>query len=58
MNGIYNMCYKLLVDNIFGGSLEGIAFGEFFCQGISIVACAFLIAVPFIIVWRVIRRFL
>lgn len=58
MQGIYQMCYDLLKEAIFAGDFSGAVYAEFFCQGISVLACAFLISVPFLILWRVIRRFL
>ena len=58
VESIYSSLYQLLVETIFGGSLEGVTFGEFFCQGISTIACACLIALPFIVVWRIIRIFI
>lgn len=58
MTNIYKGIYDLLVNGIFGGSLEGVTYGQFFVEGFSIIACALLLLLPFIIVWRIIRRFL
>lgn len=58
LNSVYSGIYNLLVEGIFGGSLDGVTYGAFFCEGIAIIACALLVALPFVFVWRVIRRFL
>lgn len=55
---MYQALYQLLVDKIFNGSLEGIAYGDFFCSGLSIVFCGFLVALPFVILWRLFKKFL
>lgn len=55
---MYQAFYDLLVDKIFSGSIEGIAYGDFFCSGLSIIACGLLVALPFIILWRLFRKFL
>ena len=55
---MYQGIYNLLVQQIFNGSLEGIAYGELFCQGISIIACGLLVLLPFFILWRLLKKFL
>lgn len=58
MSGIYGGVYDLIESAIFGGSAEAAVYGVFFCEAIATVFCALLLAMPFLIVWRVIRRFL
>lgn len=59
MTGIFQGFYELLVNMIFGGAenLSQWFYGDFFCQGIATIACVLLIAFPFVIVWRIIKRF-
>ncbi len=58
LQSIYQSLYDLLSNSIFGGNPSAATYGVFFCEGISIVSCAFLVALPFLIVWRIIRRLL
>ena len=58
LQSVYQSLYELLSNSIFGGDPSAATYGVFFCEGISIVACAFLVAVPFLIVWRILRKFL
>lgn len=58
MSDIYNQLYTLLSNMIFNGDPSVTAYGEFWCQGAAIIAISVLVAVPFIIVWRIIRKFL
>ena len=58
MTSIYQSIYTLLENSIFGGTASTATYGVFFCEGISIIACALLVALPFVLVWRIIRRFL
>lgn len=55
---MYQSIYNLLVNHIFNGDISNIAYGEFFCSGISIVACGLLTLLPFFILWRIIKKFL
>lgn len=50
--------YNLLSTYIFSGDPSSFAYGELFCQGIATVACALLVLLPFVIVWRIVRKFL
>lgn len=53
-NGIYQMCYELVAQYVYGSSpLE--SYQELVCIGISTFACLFVMALPFILVWRVIK---
>lgn len=58
VESVYSSIYNILVNTIFGGSLEGVTYGAFFCEGIATICCAILVALPFIIVWRIVRRFI
>lgn len=55
MEGLYKQFYDLLVSVLFGADVNAYAWADFICQMLSAVACVVLIAIPFIIVWRVIR---
>lgn len=55
---MYEQLYQILVTAIFDGSPDLYTYGEFFCEGIATVVCAFVVALPFIIAWRFIKRFL
>lgn len=56
MTGLYEQFYELLKELIFGESVTQYVWAEFICQAGSAIACVLLIAIPFCIVWRVIRR--
>lgn len=58
VNSIYGQIYNLLETAIFGGEASSAVYGVLICEGVSAIACCLLLALPFIIVWRVIRRFL
>ncbi len=58
LQSVYQSLYELLSDAIFSGNPSAATYGVFFCEGIATVACAVLVALPFIVVWRIIRRFL
>lgn len=55
---MFESFYNLLSDFIFDGNPSLYAYGEFFCQGISTVAVALLVLLPFVIVYRLLKRFL
>lgn len=54
----YQTIYDLISNAIFGGNPAVATYGVFFCEGIATIACALLLALPFLIVWRILRRFL
>lgn len=58
LTNAYLSIYELLSNAIFGGTPEISNYGVFFCEGISVLACAFLVFLPFLIVWRLIKRFI
>lgn len=56
--GAYQSIYNLISNAIFAGDPTIATYGVFMCECISTIACVLLIALPFIIVWQVIRRFI
>ena len=54
----YQQIYDLVSNAIYGGSPAVATYGEFFCEGFATIACGVLLALPFLIIWRIIRRFL
>lgn len=58
LNSAYQSIYDLLSNAIFNGVPSAATYGEFFCEGIAIIACAVLVALPFVVIWRIIRRFI
>lgn len=55
---MYQAMVELIRDMVFGGSLDGTTYGVLICEGFAAFACVVLLAFPFLISWRVIRRFL
>ena len=55
---MYNDIKDLIVQLVFNGSTAGTMYGDFMAEAIAAIATCLLIAIPFIIVWRIIRRFL
>ena len=55
---MYQNFVQLITDLVFNGSLEGTMYGQLIVEGLAAFAVCFLIALPFIVVWRFIRRFL
>lgn len=53
---IYQTIYDLIETYIFT-SVEVGTYQELICIALSSCACIFLIALPFLIVWRIIRLF-
>ncbi len=58
MTNIYQQFYDLLNNYIFGSTVVPNTYEDLICIIISTVACLLLVALPFVIVWRVIRVFL
>lgn len=58
LTNAFDTIYDLLSNAIFGGDPSVAVYGQFFCEGIAIVCCAALVLLPFVIVWRIIRRFI
>lgn len=51
---IYDTIYQLIEQYIYGSVVAG-SYQELVCIMVSTAACLFIIALPFIIVWRVIK---
>ena len=58
MINIYSSIYDLLVNQVFGGSVAAGSPPEFICTMISTFACTFLISIPFIATWKIIKTIL
>ncbi|MGN0823501.1 MAG: hypothetical protein ACI4MB_00370 [Candidatus Coproplasma sp.] len=54
----YQSIFDLVSNAIFGGNPAIATYGTFFCEAFSIIACGALLVLPFLIIWRIIRRFL
>lgn len=57
-SGAWTEIYNLISTAVFNGDPSAFTYGELFCEGFAFIACAFLIAIPFIVVWRIIRKVL
>lgn len=55
---MYNEIKDLIVQMVFNGSTAETTYGDFMAEAIAAIATTIIIALPFIIVWRIIRRFL
>ena len=55
---MYQNLVQLVIDVVFNGSIEGTMYGQLISEGIAACACCFLVALPFLIVWRFIRKWL
>lgn len=58
LTGAYQTIYDLISTAIFAGNPLTATYGVFMCEAIATMACTFLIALPFVVVWRIIRKFL
>ncbi len=58
MTGIYQSIYDIILNSVFGGTIENTVYGSLICEGFSAFACCFLLALPFVLVWRFVRVFL
>lgn len=58
MNGLYLELYNIISNFLFNGDPSSMVYGELICQSIPAILCTVLIMLPFIVVWRIIRRFL
>lgn len=58
LTNAYQMIYDLISNAIYGGDPTISAYGEYMVELVSVIACTLLIALPFIVIWRIIRRFL
>ena len=55
---MYQDIVSILTDLIFGGSLEGVMYGQLIVEGISAILCTILVLMPFTVVWRIVKRLL
>lgn len=55
---IYQTFYNLIKTYIFGGTTGGDANQELILILVSTIATLFIIALPFLVVWKVIRIFM
>lgn len=53
-NGIYQSCFDLVEQYIFGSVAVG-SYQELVCIIVAVTACLFVMALPFILVWRIIK---
>ena len=58
MTNIYQQFYNLLNDYIFGSTVVAGTYEDLVCIIVSTIGCLVLVALPFIVVWRIIRVFL
>lgn len=50
---IYNTLYELINTYVYGGSIVAESVADLVATLISTAGCIFLIAVPFMLVWRI-----
>ena len=55
MTNIYQSIYDLIVNQIFGGSVTAGSPPEFIATMFSTFACCFLIAIPFVACWKIVK---
>lgn len=53
---MYQELVTLLTDLIFDGTLEGTMYGQLIVEGLAAFCTLLLIMLPFIVVWRIVRR--
>lgn len=58
MNGLYLQLQEIISNFLFNGTPETAIYGNFIIEAIPAIICSVLMVLPFIIVWRIIRRFL
>lgn len=58
MEGIYKELYNIISNFLFAGDPSTSIYGELICETIPAILCTVLIMIPFIIVWRIIKRFI
>lgn len=54
---IYQNIYNLIANYVFANAIDVGSNAELVCMLVSTIACLFVIALPFLVVWRVIRLF-
>lgn len=55
--GIYQALYDLINSYVFGGGIVAGSVQELATVLISLAGCLFLVALPFILVWKIIKLF-
>ena len=55
MINLYQTCYDLVATYIYGGTVEAGSHMDLVCTMVSTCANLFLVALPFLLVWKVIR---
>lgn len=55
---MYQELVTLVRDLVFNGTVENTMYGQLICEGLAAIGTCLLLALPFLIVWRIIRRFL
>lgn len=58
MDGLYLQLKEIISNFLFNGAPENAIYGNFIIEAIPAVLCTVLMVLPFIIVWRILRRFL
>lgn len=58
MSSIFDEIYNIILNGVFGGDISSHIYADFFCEAGSFIFCAFLVALPLLVVWRVIKLFL
>lgn len=54
---IYQTCYDLVNTYIYGGAVEIGTYSELVCISVATLACLFVFALPFILVWKILKMF-
>lgn len=52
---IYQTCYDLINNHVFGGSVVAETYQDLVCILVSTIAVLFLVSLPFLVVWRIIK---
>ncbi|MBQ7977807.1 MAG: hypothetical protein IJ301_04395 [Clostridia bacterium] len=52
--GIYQSIFNIIVEYVYGNSVALTADQELTCTLISTLGCLFVVALPFLVVWRVV----
>ena len=55
MINLFQTCYDLVATYIYGGTVEAGSHMDLVCTMVSTCANLFLVALPFLLVWKVIR---
>lgn len=56
-SNIYQALFDLINTYVYGGSVVAGSYQELVCIAVSTAATLFMIALPFLVVWRFIRLF-